>query len=374
MERKLSIPTNLEFQRLKVAKKEQITKNVFSLEFEIPMEFSAKFRFLAGQYVTLKFLHNGKMVTNDYSMTNAPNECKISLGIKINDQKSAAFSLFKNTEVGDFLEVSTPRGRFTINEKPHEFRTIVAVASGIGITPILSHLKHILNTEPRTRLFLFYGNKSREETAFKKELDLLSAGNKERFDIHYFYSREKVGNPFLEGRLDGKKMTLIINQIMMLDPTDEESTLWDAVDEVLICGKGEMIKSIANTCYEHGIRKQNIHFELFEAYNEDIYPIEKEFPLVEDINVEFITQNISYKTILKNNKEKLLPQLLEQGFEVPYSCKSGICGICECLLENGDVELLENEYLTEHEKEKGHILACMSIVLSDNLKINFDKI
>ena len=374
MERKLSIPTNLEFQRLKVAKKEQITKNVFSLEFEIPMEFSAKFRFLAGQYVTLKFLHNGKMVTNDYSMTNAPNERKISLGIKINDQKSAAFSLFKNTEVGDFLEVSTPRGRFTINEKPHEFRTIVAVASGIGITPILSHLKHILNTEPRTRLFLFYGNKSREETAFKKELDLLSAGNKERFDIHYFYSREKVGNPFLEGRLDGKKMTLIINQIMMLDPTDEESTLWDAVDEVLICGKGEMIKSIANTCYEHGIRKQNIHFELFEAYNEDIYPIEKEFPLVEDINVEFITQNNSYKTILKNNKEKLLPQLLEQGFEVPYSCKSGICGICECLLENGDVELLENEYLTEHEKEKGHILACMSIVLSDNLKINFDKI
>lgn len=374
MERKLSIPTNLEFQRLKVAKKEQITKNVFSLEFEIPMEFSAKFRFLAGQYVTLKFLHNGKMVTNDYSMTNAPNERKISLGIKINDQKSAAFSLFKNTEVGDFLEVSTPRGRFTINEKPHEFRTIVAVASGIGITPILSHLKHILNTEPRTRLFLFYGNKSREETAFKKELDLLSAGNKERFDIHYFYSREKVGNPFLEGRLDGKKMTLIINQIMMLDPTDEESTLWDAVDEVLICGKGEMIKSIANTCYEHGIRKQNIHFELFEAYNEDIYPMEKEFPLVEDINVEFITQNISYKTILKNNKEKLLPQLLEQGFEVPYSCKSGICGICECLLENGDVELLENEYLTEHEKEKGHILACMSIVLSDNLKINFDKI
>ena len=374
MERKLSIPTNLEFQRLKVAKKEQITKNVFSLEFEIPMEFSAKFRFLAGQYVTLKFLHNGKMVTNDYSMTNAPNECKISLGIKLNDQKSAAFSLFKNTEVGDFLEVSTPRGRFTINEKPHEFRTIVAVASGIGITPILSHLKHILNTEPRTRLFLFYGNKSREETAFKKELDILSAGNKERFDIHYFYSREKVGNPFLEGRLDGKKMTLIINQIMMLDPTDEESTLWDAVDEVLICGKGEMIKSIANTCYEHGIRKQNIHFELFEAYNEDIYPMEKEFPLVEDINVEFITQNISYKTILKNNKEKLLPQLLEQGFEVPYSCKSGICGICECLLENGDVELLENEYLTEHEKEKGHILACMSIVLSDNLKINFDKI
>lgn len=160
----------------------------------------------------------------------------------------------------------------------------------------------------------------------------------------------------------------------MLDDTDEEATLWDAVDEVLICGKGKMIKSLANACYHHGIRKENIHFELFEAYNEDIYPIEKEFPLIENIEVEFTFNAISYKTTFDNNKEKLLPQLLEQGFDVPYSCKSGICGSCECYLEKGEVDLLENEYLTEHEEQKGNILACMSIILSKNLKLNFDTL
>jgi ring-1,2-phenylacetyl-CoA epoxidase subunit PaaE len=41
-----------------------------------------------------------------------------------------------------------------------------------------------------------------------------------------------------------------------LDDTDEESTIWDAVDEVLICGKGEMIKTLANACYHHGIPKK----------------------------------------------------------------------------------------------------------------------
>jgi ring-1,2-phenylacetyl-CoA epoxidase subunit PaaE len=72
-----------------------------------------------------------------------------------------------------------------------------------------------------------------------------------------------------------------------LDDTDEESTIWDAVDEVLICGKGEMIKTLANACYHHGIPKKNIHFELFEEFNDDIYPVEKEFPLIENIEVEF---------------------------------------------------------------------------------------
>src|SRR5690606_11669693 len=139
-----------------------------------------------------------------------------------------------------------------------------------------------------------------------------------------------------------------------------------------ICGKGDMIKSLANACYNNGIPKKNIHFELFEEYNEDIYPVEKEFPLVENIEVDFKLFNRSYSTVVPNNKIKLLQQLLIQNFPVPYSCNSGICGSCECVLEKGDVELLENEYLTEKEEKAGRILACMSVPLSKKIKINFD--
>jgi len=248
----------------------------------------------------------------------------------------------------------------------------VAFAGGIGITPILSHLKNILHTEHRTRLFLFYGNRTKKEVAFKQELEELVQKYPDRLEIHYFYSQEKVGNGLFEGRLDAKKVALIINQILQLDDTDEESTIWDAVDAVLICGKGEMIKSIANACYHHGILKKNIHFELFEEFNEDIYPIEKEFPLINDISVDFKLFNNEYSTTLKDNKIKLLQQLLIQKFPVPYSCKSGICGSCECILEEGEVELLENEYLTKKEEASGRILACMSVVLSKKIKVNFD--
>ncbi|MDH6253645.1 ring-1,2-phenylacetyl-CoA epoxidase subunit PaaE [Chryseobacterium sp. H1D6B] len=361
-----------QFHWLKVAKKEELTKNTFSLVFEIPENLQEKFQFEAGQFVSVKFQSHGKEVINDYSMTSAPYEKKICLGIKINSSDGAPSELFKNYEEGDKLLVSEPSGRFTLVSKPSEFRTIIAFAAGIGITPILSHFKNILHNEPRTRLFLFYGNKKAEEIIYRDLLDSLARKHENRLQIFYFFSQEKTADQFFYGRLDAKKLNLIINQILHLDDTDEESTIWDAVDEVLICGKGDMIKTLANACYYHGIPKKNIHFELFEEYNNDIYPIEKEFPLIENVEVEFKMFGKDYTTDLPDNKEKILQQLLVQKFPVPYSCKSGICGSCECILEEGEVELLENEYLTEKEEAQGRILACMSIAKTKKIKLNFD--
>lgn len=372
MEKLLPKLKDSRFHRLKIKKKEQLTKNAFALEFEIPEHLKDAYHFEAGQYLTLKYSAEEKIVAQDFSITSAPYEDRIELGIKINSEQSASFWLNKEYKEGDFLEVSEPAGRFTLVSKPHEFRTIIGFAGGIGITPILSHFKQILHSEPRTRLFLFYGNATSESTVYRDELDALSTKNKDRLQVYYFLSRENIRENLFYGRLDERKLKLIINQILHLDDTDEESTIWDAVDEVLICGKGDMIKSLANACHENGIPKKNIHFELFGAYNEDIYPQEKSFPLVENIAVEFKQFGKTYHTILPDNRTRVLQQLLSQGFPVPYSCKSGICGSCECILEEGKAELLENEYLTEKEEEQGHVLACMSVALSKNLKLNFD--
>ncbi|SIP87584.1 ring-1,2-phenylacetyl-CoA epoxidase subunit PaaE [Chryseobacterium sp. RU37D] len=364
----------IQFHWLKITKKEDLTKNTFALEFEIPKNLRENFKFEAGQFVSIRFKSHGKDVINDYSMTSAPYEGKIALGIKVKSPDGETSQLFKNYNIGDELLISEPSGRFTLASKPSEFRTIIGFAAGIGITPILSHFKNILHNEPRTRMFLFFGNKTNEDLIYRDQLDSLARTFGKRLQIFYFFSQEKTSNSFFQGRLDDKKLSLIVNQILHLDDTDEESTIWDAVDEVLICGKGDMIKTLANACYHHGIPKKNIHFELFEEYNDDIYHVEKKFPLIKNVDVEFKMLGEMHHTKLPDNKEKLLQQLLAQKFPVPYSCKSGICGSCECILEEGEVELLENEYLTEKEEEKGHILACMSIAKSKKIKLNFDLI
>lgn len=362
---------NSVFYPLKIAKKERLTKNTWSLELEVPAALEEVFAFQAGQYVPIRYHYQGKVYINDYSMTSAPYEKKIALGIKVNSPESSVNGIISK-KAGDTLDVAPPQGRFTLVSKPHEFRTILGFAAGIGITPVLSHFKNILHNEPRTRLFLFYGNRIKDEIAYQEELHQLVEQYGDRLQVYYFLSQEKTDDHLFSGRLDDHKLKLIINQILHLDDTDEESTIWDSVDEVLICGKGEMIRTLANACYENGILKRNIHFELFEAFNEDIYPQEKDFPLVENIEVDFKVLNQNFHTTLADNRNRLLQGLLDQRFPVPYSCKSGICGSCQCRLLEGEVELLENEYLTEKEEEKGYILACMCVILSKKLKVDFD--
>jgi ring-1,2-phenylacetyl-CoA epoxidase subunit PaaE len=373
MENQLTIATQPQFHRLKIAKKRQLTKNAFALELEVPQDLKSQYQFQAGQYVTLKYHFYEREVQNDYSLISAPFENKIQLAIKINGENSSTDFLFENYNIGDEISVSEPSGRFFIPSRPNEKRTILAFASGIGITPVISHIKNILHEEPFARIFLFYGNKSYEDNVLRNELERLQKENAGRFQVYYFLSQEPVKDRLFQGRLDEKKISLIINQILHLDDEDEESTIWDSTDKVLICGPGEMIKSVANACYSHGIPKKNIHFELFEAFNDDIYPTEKEFPLIENVNVKIKFNHIEKDgIILKNNERKILQQLLDLGYKLPYSCKSGICGSCLCYLKDGKVDMTEDEYLTENEKAQGKILPCVSIAMSKNVSLDFD--
>lgn len=358
------------FYPLKVLKKRKLTKNIFELIIELPQSLREKFYYEAGQYCTFRWEKNGEIIEKDFSMTSLPEDEALSFGVKIHGEHSATEYLYSSYDEGDKIELSLPKGRFTLASKPDEFRTILGFATGIGITPILAHLKNILQKEHRTRFFLFYGNATEEDIAYKQELEALKHLYSDRLEIHYFLSKQG-NNPLYTGRINGKKINLIINQILHLDDTDEESTLWDAVDEVLICGQGEMIKEVANACYDNGIRKNNIHFEHFESYEGNIYPIEMEIPMIENVSVSFRYDTHQQNIILPDNKDKILQALLQQGFNVPFSCKSGICGTCIAELKHGEVEQLENEYLTEKEEREGKILPCMCIAKSKNIIIEF---
>ena len=68
-----------EFHPLKIAKKRDLTKNTFSLEFEIPVDCMSFFSFDSGQFVSVFFEADGAEFINDYSITSAPFEKKITL-------------------------------------------------------------------------------------------------------------------------------------------------------------------------------------------------------------------------------------------------------------------------------------------------------
>ncbi|GAB4819380.1 hypothetical protein N2152v2_006426 [Parachlorella kessleri] len=67
----------------------------------------------------------------------------------------------------------------------------------------------------------------------------------------------------------------------------------------------------------------------------------------------------------------MLDAAIDQGVELPYTCKSGICGSCVVRLTEGEVDYSDiadiSFTLTEDEVAKGMILTCMSRPVSDKV-------
>ena len=58
--------------------------------------------------------------------------------------------------------------------------------------------------------------------------------------------------------------------------------------------------------------------------------------------------------------EILLDVMLQNGVKHPYSCRSGVCGTCRCILISGTISMLEysRSALSDVDRNQGFILAC----------------
>jgi len=76
--------------------------------------------------------------------------------------------------------------------------------------------------------------------------------------------------------------------------------------------------------------------------------------------------------MLKNH-QPVLDAALENGIELPYSCKGGVCSTCRCRLLEGEVDMDVNFALEDYEVARGFILACQSYPATDKVVVDFDQ-
>jgi len=69
------------------------------------------------------------------------------------------------------LTVKAPAGAFVY--PGGEDRPLVLIAGGVGITPLMSMLRHAVDTEPTRPVSLFYSVKTEADVAFREELTFL---------------------------------------------------------------------------------------------------------------------------------------------------------------------------------------------------------
>lgn len=79
--------------------------------------------------------------------------------------------------------------------------------------------------------------------------------------------------------------------------------------------------------------------------------------MVETYEVELVEEG---RTIEVPRDTAILEAAEEQGIDLPYQCRMGVCGVC-CgrRVGNGAVEQSEGMFLTDREKAEGYVLTCI---------------
>jgi|MDSW01.3.fsa_nt_gb ring-1,2-phenylacetyl-CoA epoxidase subunit PaaE len=342
---------------LPVSNIKRLTEDAVVVSFDIPDELKEEFKFKAGQYITFIININGEQVRRAYSLCSSPDEDKMSVGVKRIPNGKMSTYLNRELKEGEIVQVITPKGRFFIETNEDHSKHYVGLCAGSGLTPILSMLKKVLKDERDSKFSLLYGNKTLETTMFVKELNDLKNEYPERLRIYNAYSRQEVKDS-LHGRLDKRNIELLFSKNPDLA----------SADGYYLCGPAAMLDDIDEVLQENNTPKSDIHYERFTAKTKKKKLDSKEV----SSEVTVIVDGDEFKFNLPSNSDSILDAAMNQGADVPFSCKGGVCCTCKAKVISGKVDMSVNYSLSEEEVEEGFILTCQAHPKSERVVVDYD--
>lgn len=354
----------IHFHNLKVKDIRKETAECVSVAFEIPREIAQHFNFISGQNVTLRKDFNGEEIRRSYSICSAPFENELRVAVK--KVAGGLFSTFANEilKVGDVVEVLPPTGNFNSPIVEGQKKNYLFIAAGSGITPVISLIKTIFAIEKESCVSLLYGNKALSSVIFKEQLEALKDKYLQRFDMHHVFSREKTESDFNSGRIDEAKLETLSKLVN-----------FKTVDNFFICGPESLINMAKDFLLKKGIEADKIHFELFTT------PVKHKTEIFQTIQPKQeegseITMRIdgrSFQFRLGYNDKSILDAGLENGADLPFACKGGVCCTCKAKLIEGEVEMEANYGLEKSELKAGFILTCQSHPRTPKVVLDYDQ-
>jgi ferredoxin-NADP reductase len=185
------------FRQMRVAQIRRESDSVTSFILE-PIDGQLLPLCQAGQFVVLR-LHldpDKPPVLRSYSLSDLPAADHARISVKSESNGIGSSFLCNRVREGDTLDVSAPRGSFTL--RPSQ-TPVVLLSAGVGATPVMSMLHSLAAEKSQREIWWIYGARNRTEHPFAEEsrslLKQLSRGRR-----YIVYSRpaatDQVGTDF----------------------------------------------------------------------------------------------------------------------------------------------------------------------------------
>ena len=338
------------FRQMRVARIHKESESVTSFVLE-PIDGQHLPVFQAGQFVVLRLLVDpGKSpVLRSYSLSDLPAADHFRISVKNELNGIGSSFLCDRAREGDVLDVSAPRGSFTLRPAQNP---VVLLSAGVGATPVMSMLHTLAAEKSQREIWWIYGARNRFDHPFAEEssslLKQLSRGRG-----YIVYSRpaaiDQVGADFdAPGHID----TALLVRIGVSQGSD-----------FYLCGPTSFLQNMRDGLRNWGVLAGNVHTEIFGSL-ESITP-----GMVQVVHTSHLPQGppgsdppVSFArsgiTAAWDPKFGSLLQLAE-ACDVPvrWSCRTGVCHTCMTGLIGGSI--IYNPEPLER-PAPGNVLVCCS--------------
>jgi ferredoxin-NADP reductase/MOSC domain-containing protein YiiM len=307
--------------------------------------------FQAGQFVVLRLLVDPDKppVLRSYSLSDLPVADHFRISVKSELNGIGSSFLCNRAREGDLLDVSAPRGSFTL--RPSQ-SPVVLLSAGVGATPVMSMLHTFAAERSQREIWWIYGARNRVDHLFAEEsrslLKQLPRGRG-----YVVYSRpaaiDKIGADFdAPGHID----TDLLERIGVSQGSD-----------FYLCGPTSFLQNMRDGLRNWGVVAENVHTEIFGSLESitpgmahvDHTPHLPEGPPGSGPAVSFARSGI---TVAWDRKFASLLELAE-ACDVPvrFSCRTGVCHTCMTGLIGGSI--IYNPEPLER-PSPGNVLVCCS--------------
>ena len=309
--------------------------------------------FKPGQFLTIKLDIPGqsKPVIRTYSLSDYANPheyYRLSIkreptprGLEVMPGIASNF-MHDQIHEGSIIPAKPPSGKFVL--EVNRSLPAVLISNGVGITPMISMAKALTRLNPSRPIQFIHGARDGRYHAFRDEILEISQRNP-NLNLHFAYSRPR---PEDAGKYDstGYADTMLVRSLI-----EQEA-------EYFLCGSPSFMQSLRDGLKEAGVPEHRVFFEVFTAKRD--VAVNKPLPKTEaeqTKTAEIVFARSGQTVAWDSGSESLLEFAEANGLNPDYSCRQGICGVCRCKIQEGEVDYQVDPTA---EIEEGSVLICIS--------------